>query len=145
MGSPVHRREPTLLLEAGDRGLAQDGLAYLDALKARCGGKEEWDFRIRLLVRARCGLLDEAIGQAQTHPEGDTWYAACSLSGLLATAGRTEETLGALERHPTCNTELRTRGLIDVGPIDKGAQVLQQRSRRASADDPCAHSDEPPF
>ncbi|WP_256341779.1 hypothetical protein [Streptomyces sp. TLI_105] len=138
----------TLCTLYADHGRARDGLAYLDALKARRGGKEDWDFfRIRLHLMAGLGLLNEAVEQARTHPEADTWYAAWSLSDLLATAGRAEEALAALERHPACNTSLRAERLIDLGRIEEAVQVLQQRPRPAPADDPWAgtHSTEPPF
>ncbi|MFE6554212.1 tetratricopeptide repeat protein [Streptomyces sp. NPDC057746] len=138
----------TLCTLYADLGRAPDGLAYLDILKARRGGKEDWDFfRIRLLLMVRLGLLDEAIEQTQTHPEQDTWYAAWSLSDLLATAGRAEEALSVLERHPACNTSLRAKCLIDLGRIEEAVQVLRQRPQPAPADDPWAgaHSIEPPF
>jgi len=138
----------TLCTLYADLGRAPDGLAYLDILKARRGGKEDWDFfRIRLLLMVRLGLLDEAIEQTQTHPEQDTWYAAWSLSDLLATAGRAEEALSVLERHPACNTSLRAKCLIDLGRIEEAVQVLRQRPQPAPADDPWAgtHSTEPPF
>ncbi|MGW7427621.1 hypothetical protein ACWGJB_48120 [Streptomyces sp. NPDC054813] len=138
----------TLCTLYAGQGRAHDGLACLDALKARRGGKEDWDFfRIRLLLMVRLGLFDEAIEQAQTHPEQDTWYAAWSLSDLLATAGRAEEALCVLERHPACHTSLRATRLIDLGRIEEAVQVLQQRPRPAPADDPWAatHSTEPPL
>ncbi|MFJ9766315.1 tetratricopeptide repeat protein [Streptomyces erythrochromogenes] len=131
-----------------DQGRARDGLAYLDALKARRGGAEDGEFfRMRLALMADCGLLDEAIEQARAHPEGDTWYAARSLSGLLAGTGCTEEAAAVLERHPDSNASLRAEHLIDLGRIKEAVQVLQRRPRTAPIDDPWAGSpsSEPPF
>ncbi|MFB6562319.1 hypothetical protein ACFCYH_26120 [Streptomyces sp. NPDC056400] len=131
-----------------DHGRVRDGLAYLDALKARRGGAEDWEFfQMRLPLMVDCGLLDEAIEQAQAHPEGDTWYAAWSLSNLLAGTGRTKEAAAVLERHPTFNTSLRAERLIDLGRIKEAVQVLQQPPQAAPIDDPWAdsYSAEPPF
>ncbi|MFJ5881687.1 hypothetical protein [Kitasatospora cineracea] len=126
---------------------SRDGLAHLDALKARRGGEEEWDFfRMRLPLMADCGLLDEALELTRAHPEGDTWYAAWSISDLLAEAGRTEEAVAVLEQHPTSNSSLRAERLIDLGRIDDAIRSLQQpRIKPAvpSGDDP--FSTEPPF
>lgn len=137
----------TLCTLYADHGRAQDGLAYLDALKARRGGEEDWDFfRMRLPLMAGCGLLDEAIEQARTHPEGDTWYAAWTLSGLLAEAGRTVEAAAVLEQHPTCNESLRAERLIDLGRIEDAVRVFQQPRTEAAVrawDGTC--STEPPF
>ncbi|MEU5811477.1 hypothetical protein [Streptomyces sp. NPDC047718] len=129
-------------------GRARDGLAYLDVLKARRGGAEGWDFfAMRLPLMVSCGLLDEAIEQAKRHSEADTWYAAWSLSDLLAGAGRTEEAAAVLEQHPTSNTSLRAERLIDLGRIKEAVHILQQRPQTAPADDPWAafYSTEPPF
>ncbi|MEU7005628.1 hypothetical protein [Streptomyces sp. NPDC046332] len=35
---------------------------------------------MRLPLMAECGLFDEAIEQARAQPEGDTWFAAWSVS-----------------------------------------------------------------
>ncbi|MFF2526830.1 tetratricopeptide repeat protein [Streptomyces liangshanensis] len=117
----------TLCTLYADHGRAREGLAYLDALKARHGGREEPEFfSMRLPLMAGCGLLDEAIEQARAHLDGDTWYAACDLSDLLAEAGRTEEALAVLEQDPSANDSLRAERLIDLGRIEEAVRVLQQ-------------------
>ncbi|MET9615421.1 tetratricopeptide repeat protein [Kitasatospora indigofera] len=130
-----------------DHGRARDGLAYLDALKARRDGTEEWDFfRMRLPLMADCGLLDEAIEQARVHPEGDTWYAAWAISDLLAEAGRTEEAVAVLEAHAPANSGLLASRLIDLGRVKDAVALLQQR--RPAPVVPVrtdALSSEPPF
>ncbi|MGW7821934.1 tetratricopeptide repeat protein [Streptomyces puniciscabiei] len=130
-----------------DHGRAHDGLAYLDALKARHDGEEEWDFfRMRLRLMADCGLLDEAIEQARAHPEGDTWYAAWSVSDLLAEAGRTEEAVAVLEQHLPFNSSLLARHLIDLGRIKDAVGVLQEpRTKPAEPVWTGTFSPEPPF
>ncbi|MFE6869635.1 tetratricopeptide repeat protein [Kitasatospora sp. NPDC057692] len=131
-----------------EHGRAQEALAYLDALKERRDGEEEWDFlQIRLPLMAGCGLLDEAIEQARAHPEGGTWYAAWSLSDLLAEAGRTEEAVAVLEQHPASNSPVLAHRLIDLGRINDAVRVLQNRPSAEPADDPWArtYSNEPPF
>ncbi|MFC0106476.1 tetratricopeptide repeat protein [Kibdelosporangium aridum] len=111
-----------------DQGRARDGLAYLDTLKARRDGEEEWDFfRMRLQLMADCGLLDEAIAQARVHPEGDTSYAAWTISDLLAETGRTEEAVAVLQAHAPANCGSLARHLIDLGRIKDAVAVLQQR------------------
>ncbi|MEU4266185.1 tetratricopeptide repeat protein [Streptomyces argenteolus] len=132
-----------------DHGRARDGLIYLDMLKERRGGMEEWDFfRMRLPLMANCGLLDEALEQARTHPEAETWYAAWFLSGLLADAGRTEEAVTALEQHPTYNTAPHAELLIDLGRVKEAVRVLQQEPETEPALATWSGGtcfDEPPF
>lgn len=82
-----------------DHGRAADGLDYLDALTARHDGHDAWEFfRLRLVLLAADGRLDEAIRLAGEHPEGDAWAAAWTLSELLAEAGRTDEAVRLLQR-----------------------------------------------
>jgi thioredoxin-like negative regulator of GroEL len=130
-----------------DHGRARDGLAYLDTLKARRDGEEEWDFfRMRLRLMADRGSLDEAIEQARVHPEGDTWYAAWTISDLLAEAGRTEEAVAVLEPHASANCDSLAGHLIDLGRIKDAVAVLQQRKSEPVA--PAwtgTSSTEPPF
>ncbi|MFD5342190.1 hypothetical protein ACFWJY_00085 [Streptomyces anulatus] len=131
-----------------EHGRAQEGLAHLDALKERRGGEEEWDFfRMRLPLLADCGLLDEAIEQARAHREGDSWYAAWSLSDLLAEAGRAEEAVAVLEQHPVSNSSVLAERLIDLGRIEDAIRVLQNRTDPEPATDPWDDtcSDSPPF
>ncbi|MEW2161248.1 hypothetical protein AB0950_39585 [Streptomyces sp. NPDC007189] len=137
----------TLCTLYADHGRAHDGLAYLDALKARHDGEEEWDFfSMRLPLMADCGLLDEAIEQARAHSEGDTWYAASSISDLLAEAGRTEESAAVLEQHLPFNSSLLARRLIDLGRIKDAVRVLQEpRPEPAEPVWTGTFSTEPPF
>ncbi|MEV0385003.1 hypothetical protein [Nonomuraea sp. NPDC050643] len=110
-----------------DQGRAEDGLAYLDALKARRDA-EDWDFfRMRLPLLVACGLREEAIERARAHPEGDTWYAAWFTAELLADAGRTEEAVTVLERHRPANSGILARHLIDLGRVKEAVALLQQR------------------
>lgn len=111
-----------------DHGRARDGVAYLDTLKARRDGEEEWDFfRMRLPLMAGCGLLDEALEQARVHPEGNTWYAAWIISDLLAETGRIEEAVAVLEAHAPANSRSLAGHLIELGRIKDAVAVLQQR------------------
>ncbi|MFE0513581.1 hypothetical protein [Streptomyces sp. NPDC058964] len=137
----------TLCTLYADHDRAHDGLAYLDALKARRDGEEEWDFfRMRLPLMAGCGLLDEAIEQARAHPEGDTWYAAWSVADLLAGAGRAEEAVAVLEQHLPSNSSLLARHLIDLGRIKDAVGVLQEpRTKPAELVWSGTFSTEPPF
>jgi tetratricopeptide (TPR) repeat protein len=137
----------TLCTLYAENGRAEEGLAHLDALKARRDGEEGWDFfRMRLPLMADCGLLDEAIEQARAH-EGDTWYAAWSLSDLLAETGRRVEAVAVLEQHPAFNSSVLAQRLIDLGRINDAVRVLQNRPSAEPADDPWAptYSNEPPF
>ncbi|MFF6778419.1 tetratricopeptide repeat protein [Streptomyces sp. NPDC012637] len=118
----------TLCTLYADHGRALDGLAYLDALKARRDGREEWDFfRLRLPLMADCGLLDEAVEQAQAHPEGNTSYAAWIISDLLAKNGRIEEAVAALEPYASDNSGSLAGHLIDLGRVKDAVVLLQQR------------------
>ncbi|MEV7325646.1 hypothetical protein [Streptomyces sp. NPDC093970] len=117
----------TLCTLYADHGRSREGLAHLDAIKARCDGKEYWDlFQMRLPLMADCGLLDEAIEQTRAHPEGDTLYAAWALSDMLAKAGRTEEADAVLAQHPEINSSRRAERLIDLGRIQDAVRLLQQ-------------------
>ncbi|MGW5677052.1 tetratricopeptide repeat protein [Streptomyces sp. NPDC003860] len=138
----------TLCTLYAEHGRAQEGLAHLDALKARRDGEEEWDFfRMRLPLMADCGLLDEAIEQVRAHHEGDTGYAAWSLSDLLAEAGRTEEAVAILEQHPTSNSSVLAQRLIDLGRVEEAIRVLQNEPTAEPAIAPWngTYSNEPPF
>ncbi|MFK0256251.1 hypothetical protein [Streptomyces sp. NPDC090445] len=111
-----------------DHGRAQDGLAHLDALKARRDGEEEGDFfRMRLRLMADCGLLDEAVEQARAHPEGDTSYAAWTISDMLAEAGRAEEAVAVLEPHAPAHSSALAGHLIDLGRVKDAVALLQPR------------------
>ncbi|MEU5159404.1 hypothetical protein AB0G74_07320 [Streptomyces sp. NPDC020875] len=130
-----------------DQGRPRDGLEFLDALKARSGGKEDWDlFRLRLPLMAECGLLDEAVERIRAHAEGDTWYAARALSGVFAEAGRTEEAAAVLEQHPAFNRSLLAERLIDLGRVEDAIRVLQEpRAEPTAPVGEDSYSTEPPF
>ncbi|PLW72369.1 hypothetical protein GQS52_03185 [Streptomyces sp. SCUT-3] len=118
----------TLCTLYADHGRARDGLAHLDALRARRDGEGEWDFfRMRLRLMAGCGLLDEAVELARAHPESDTWYAAWAISDLLAEAGRTEEAVTVLRPHASAVRGLLAGHLIDLGRVEDAVTLLQQR------------------
>lgn len=137
----------TLCTLYADHGRARDGLAYLDILKARHDGEEEWEFfRIRLRLMTDRGLLDEAVEQARAHPEGNTWYAAWTISDLLAEAGRTEEAVAVLEAHAPANSSALASHLINLGRIKDAVTILQERKYEPAAPVPAsAFSTEPPF
>lgn len=118
----------TLCTLYADNGRARDGLAYLDTLKARRDGEEDWEFfRLRLQLMADCGRLDEAVEQARAHPEGDTWYAAWTVSDLLAEAGRVTVAVAVLEPHAPFNRDLLAGHLIDLGRVADAVALLRQR------------------
>lgn len=128
-----------------DQGRPQDGLAYLDALKAR-RGEEEWElFWIRLPLMAACDRVDEAVEQAKAHPEGNTWYAASHVARLLAGAGRLEEAVAALEPHSPANSHDLAGYLIDLGRVEQAVAVLQQHGPKPPAPTPGPWRDRPPF
>ncbi|MDX2936987.1 tetratricopeptide repeat protein [Streptomyces ipomoeae] len=137
----------TLCTLYADHGRAEDGLAHLDALKARRNGEEEWDFfRMRLRLMADCGLLDEAIEQARAHPEGDTSYAAWTISDLLAETGRTEEAVAVLEPYASTNRGPLAGHLITLGRVKDAVALLQQsRSKPVAPVWTGTSSTEPPF
>lgn len=112
-----------------DHGRFRDGLAYLDTLKTRRDGKEEWEFfRSRLRLMAAAGLLDEALGLARAHPEGNSWYAAWTISELLAEAGRAEDAVAALQAHAPSNSGALAYHLIGLGRVTQAVAVLQERT-----------------
>lgn len=110
------------------QGRPEDGLAHLDALAAARGGEEDWDlYWIRLpLIAARDGV-DEAVAQACSHPEGAASYAAPHIAELLAGVGRTEEAGAVLEQHASANSNELAGHLIDLGRVNDGVLLLQQR------------------
>ncbi|OLT30700.1 hypothetical protein BJF79_38435 [Actinomadura sp. CNU-125] len=123
-----------------DQGRPEDGLAYLDALKAR-DGEEAWEFfRIRLPLLVACGRREEAIHLAMTHPERDTW----AIAELLADAGRTEEAVALLEQDD--GGSILADYLIDLGRIKEAVAILQHPkpspAKLLQVDDP---THEPPF
>ncbi|MFD8694297.1 tetratricopeptide repeat protein [Kitasatospora purpeofusca] len=134
----------TLCTLYADHGRAHDALAYLDALRARRGGEEEWEFfGPRLALMAGLGLVDEALELARAHPEGSTWYAAWSVSEILAEAGRTAEAVAVLERDAAAAGARLAGYLIDLGRVQDAVQILQ-RPPVPAAPTP-AYCEEPPF
>ncbi|MFJ9882268.1 tetratricopeptide repeat protein [[Kitasatospora] papulosa] len=128
-----------------DQGRPQDGLAYLDALKAR-RGEEEWElFWIRLPLMAACDRVDEAVEQTSYHPEGGTSYAVSHVARLLAGAGRLEEAVAALEPHSSANSHDLAGYLIDLGRVERAVVVLQQHSPKPPPPSPGPWHDTPPF
>ncbi|MEU8006784.1 tetratricopeptide repeat protein [Catellatospora sp. NPDC049111] len=131
-----------------EQGRAEEGLAYLDTLKAR-RNREDWEFfRIRLTLLFACGLREEAMEQARAHPEGGSWYAAWSIANLMADAGRVEEAVALLEQHQN-NARLRgvlAAHLIELGRV-KDAIAVIQRHEPAPAEQlwTDAPTDLPPF
>ncbi|MEV4140261.1 hypothetical protein AB0J72_49890 [Dactylosporangium sp. NPDC049742] len=132
----------TLCTHYAAQGRAGDGLAFLDAL-----GLDDWDFfRIRLELMAGCGRLDEALELARAHPEGDTRYAAGTVAGLLAGAGRTEEAVDVLERDDSGWGSHALAGyLLDLGRVKDAVVVLQRPVPRPTWPVPVGQVDEPPF
>ncbi|MFJ9448309.1 hypothetical protein ACIRRH_41835 [Kitasatospora sp. NPDC101235] len=111
-----------------EQGRAQDGLAYLDAMKERYGGQEGWEtFAPRLSLMAACGRIDEVAELARAHPEGGASYAICFISDLLAAAGRTEEALAVLGPYPAYR-QARAEYLIELGRVGEAVAVLQSGS-----------------
>lgn len=127
-GGADDRVAGTLCTLYADHDRAADGLAHLDALSARRGGREDWEFfRLRLRLMAACGLLDEGIRLARAHPEGATWSAAWTLSDLLAESGRTQEAVAVLEPHGAAHPTLLAGHLIALGRVEEALHLLQRR------------------
>ncbi|MET9541023.1 hypothetical protein ABZY16_26525 [Streptomyces sp. NPDC006553] len=128
-----------------DQGRPQDGLAYLDALKAR-RGHEEWElFWIRLPLMAACDRVDEAVEEAMAHPEGDTSHTVSHVARLLAGAGRLEEAAATLARHSPANSHELAGYLIDLGRVEQAVEVLQQHRPKPPAPSSGPWHDKPPF
>lgn len=130
-----------------DQGRAQEGLAHLDALKARRGGEEDWDlFWMRLPLISAGEGVDATVERARSHPEGGTWYAAENIADILARAGRTEEAVAVLAPHASTHRHDLAGYLIDLGRVDEAVAVLQQDSRRPAEQETSGRRyDEPPF
>ncbi|MFE5325355.1 tetratricopeptide repeat protein [Embleya sp. NPDC056575] len=126
-----------------DHGRAREGLAHLDDL---IPGRQDWEFfRSRITLLAACGLHEEAIAQARAHPEGDSSYAAWTIAEVLADAGRPEEAVTELERHPTANPKFLARYLIDLGRIEEAVAHLRRPSPRPAWPAATGGTDTPPF
>lgn len=108
-----------------EQGRAEDGLAYLDAIKGQ-DSELEWEFyRMRLPLLVACGRRDEAIEQARAHPEGNSWYAAGQIATLLAEAGRLEEAVVFLEENAPKATTQRAEYLIELGRVADAIALCQ--------------------
>ncbi|MEU7281582.1 hypothetical protein AB0A69_22820 [Streptomyces sp. NPDC045431] len=106
-------------------GRAEEGLAYLDALKDR-RGREEWElFRLRGPLMAACGRLDEAVEEARAHPEGASPYAVQSLAGLLAGAGRPEEAVALLDADRLNHRRVLGPLLVELGRVEEAVALLR--------------------
>lgn len=128
-----------------DQGRPEDGLVYLDARKTR-RGEEDWDlYRMRLPLMAACGRVDEAVEQAQAHPEASTPYAALPIAELLADSGRTEEAVELLQLHAPANSHALAGHLIDLGRVEEAVAFLHQDRPRPPQPSTTAWSEGPPF
>ncbi|MGW6985533.1 tetratricopeptide repeat protein [Streptomyces sp. NPDC054932] len=126
-------------------GRAEEGLAHLDALKAR-RGREEWElFRLRAPLMAACGRLDEAVTDARAHPEGGGPYAVESLARLLAGAGRTEEAVALLDTDRLEHKWLLGPLLVDLGRVEEAVTLLRTSRPQLPPPPPTEYSDCPPF
>ncbi|MEV7562529.1 hypothetical protein [Streptomyces sp. NPDC089795] len=126
-------------------GRAEEGLAHLDALKAR-RGREEWElFRLRGPLMAACGRLDEAIADATAHPEGGGPYAREELARLLADAGRMDEAVALLDTERLEHTWVLGPLLIDLGRVEEAVTLLRTPRSQVPPPQPTGYSDSPPF
>ncbi|MFF3950100.1 hypothetical protein ACFYYN_35570 [Streptomyces sp. NPDC001902] len=136
-----------LSTQYADLGRPEDGLAYLDTLKERHGGTEEWEvFRCRLTLMAAQGRHEQALEQALAHPESRNRFPARTTAGLLADAGRIQETLAFLEQHAPEDRAIVARHLMDLGRVkDAIARLQQPVPRPAGPSWTLAADDTPPF
>ncbi|MFE6834144.1 hypothetical protein ACFVFI_04775 [Streptomyces sp. NPDC057705] len=126
-------------------GRAEEGLAHLDALKAR-RGKEEWElFQLRGPLLAACGRLDEAVQEALAHPEGGTWYAVEALADLLAGAGRPEDAVALLEEDRLEHQRALGPLLVELGRVEEAVALLRTPRPAVPLPEPVGYSDCPPF
>ncbi|MFG2480403.1 tetratricopeptide repeat protein [Streptomyces fagopyri] len=126
-------------------GRAEDGLAHLDALKAR-RGKEEWElFRLRGPLLAALGQLDQAVEEARTHPEGGSPYAVTSLARLLTNAGRPHEAAGLLDAGRLDHRRTLGPLLLELGRVAEAVALLRKPHPAPPLPKPTGPSDCPPF
>ncbi|WP_406737960.1 hypothetical protein OG365_14020 [Streptomyces sp. NBC_00853] len=125
-------------------GRAQEGLAHLDALKAR-RGREEWELsRLRGPLMAACGRLDDALALA--HPEGASPYALESLAHLLIDAGRPQEAVALLETDRLDHRRTLGPLLVELGRVDEAVTLLRTPNPHdVPPPEPSGYSDCPPF
>ncbi|MFG2482083.1 hypothetical protein ACGFSI_04900 [Streptomyces virginiae] len=126
-------------------GRAEEGLAHLDALKAR-RGQEEWElFRLRGPLMAACGRLDEALAEALAHPEGGGPYALQWPARLLVEAGRPEEAVALLDTDRLEHRRVLGPLLMDLGRVEEAVTLLRTPRPQVPPPQPIAYSDCPPF
>ncbi|WP_314248201.1 tetratricopeptide repeat protein [Streptomyces kutzneri] len=126
-------------------GRAEEGLAHLDALKAR-RGREEWELsRLRGPLMAACGRLDEAVAQAPAHPEGGSPYAREDLARLLIDAGRREEAVALLDTDRLDHRRTLGPLLVEMGRVEEAVTLLRTPRPQTPPPEPTGYSDCPPF
>lgn len=129
------------LFAAEDR--AEEGLAHLDALKARRGREERELSRLRGPLMAACGRLDEAL--ALVHPEGASPYAKADLARLLIDAGRPEEAATLLETDRLDHRRTLGPLLVELGRVEEAVTLLRTPRPHVPPPEPSGYSDCPPF
>ncbi|MET9687902.1 tetratricopeptide repeat protein [Streptomyces sp. NPDC006514] len=126
-------------------GRAEEGLAHLDALKAR-RGREEWELaRLRGPLMAACGRLDEAVVQVLAHPEGASPYAKEDLAHLLIDAGRPEEAVALLDTDRLDHRRTLGPLLVELGRVEEAVALLRILRPQIPPPEPIGYSDCPPF
>ncbi|WP_405788396.1 hypothetical protein [Streptomyces sp. NBC_01367] len=129
------------LFAAEDR--AEEGLAHLDALKARRGREERELSRLRGPLMAACGRLDEAL--ALVHPEGASPYAKADLARLLIDAGRPEEAATLLETDRLDHRRTLGPLLVELGRVEEAVTLLRTPRPHVPPPEPSGYSDCRPF
>jgi tetratricopeptide (TPR) repeat protein len=121
-----------------DQGRPEDGLAYLDDLRARVvseSGSESSSesssepsefFRLRTKLLVACGRREQAIQEARARPGSADWYEAQNLATLLSDAGRPEEAVAILEPTVPANRNALAAHLMTVGRIEDSVALLRQ-------------------
>ncbi|MFB7255236.1 tetratricopeptide repeat protein [Streptomyces nojiriensis] len=126
-------------------GRAEEGIAHLDALKAR-RGREEWELsRLRGPLMAACGRLDDAVAEALAHPEGASPYALESLAHLLIDAGRPEGAAALLDTDRLDHRRTLGPLLVELGRVEEAVTLLRTPRPPIPPPEPIGYSDCPPF
>ncbi|MEU3725531.1 hypothetical protein [Streptomyces sp. NPDC031705] len=126
-------------------GRAAEGLAHLDALKARREGEERELFRLCGPLMAACGRLDEVEQAARAHAEGASPYATEGLAHLLACCGRLEEAAALLEADRLDHRQDLAPLLLELGRAEEAVTLLRSPRADAPAPEPRGYGDCPPF